>query len=445
MLPFYHIQKMLIMGIRDFRDRLNNQKIPMNEGAWSQMESLLDSIPPSEEPRKKRGFIWIFLLFGLLVCAGILSQYDLLILEGDYSAVGADQIISDVSTGKINVVEGAILKVETGTQNDKYSSLVNVGDHKQSQQGNEDVGYSIALAPSVRSDKRTGDMSTDKEKVTEAVITISQRIESVSDQVKSANQSKSLYSMGVSMGSLKFSKSKQSLASSTNKKVGGDSIGFEIPEKGDLSISGREQLLDKTVIEESKRRLNWMTDRLSTSSIKSILGDSSVPISMEDIDIKMLETKDLYITVQSGPAMFNNNPGYIVGFGIFKDINKLIAASIDVNYAYGSHQNIPMGEPFTFERQLDFGASIHVNLIRTVKSKISIELGLGYALYGGERVISSVDPINIDVRSSRGLSYNVGLSYNYFITKTSFVGIKLGAIAYDDAIEFGMLKFGKAF
>lgn len=416
----------------------------MNDGAWSQMEQLLDNMPSSEESQKKRGFIWIFLLFGLLACVGILSQYDLLDLAGEYSAAGVDQVINDVSTDRMNVVEEVMLKVETGRQNNKYSSLVNVGDHKQSQQGNEDDGYSIALAPSVRSDKRTGDMSTDKEKVTEAVGMISQSVESVSDQVKSANESKLSYSKGLIMESLEFNKTKQSSSSSANESISSDNVGFEISEKGGLSISKRK-FLDTTVIEASKRRLNWVTDRLSTSSIKSILGDISPPISMEDIDIKMLENKDLYLTLQTGPAMFNNNPGYIVGFGLFKDINKLIAASIDLNYAYGSRQNIPLGDPFTFERQLDFGASIHLNLIRTVKNKISFELGLGYALYGGERVIHSIEPINRDVRSSRGLSYNVGLSYNYFITKASFVGVKLGAIVYDDGIGFGMLKFGKAF
>ena len=443
MLPFYHTQKMLIMGNRDFRDRLNNRKVPMNDGAWSQMESLLDSMPPTVEPRKKRGFIWIFLLFGLLALVGVLPQYDAFDFKERQSSVVTDQGMSSVNSDKLNTVESAKSKLETTNQDDKKDSLVKVGGVKQPIDNNEDL--SMAVEPSVKSVNNTVANGVGFDKVTESASVMSQTIQSVGDQVKSVNVLKLLDTEGLSIASLILSENKQSIASGANETSSNIMAGFEIPEEGNLNTSERDQLIDMNIIEESKRRLNWMTDRLSMSSIKPILGDRSDLISMEDIDIEMLQTKDLYLTIQAGSAMFNNNPGYIVGFGLFKDINKLIAASIDVNYAYGSRQNIPVGDPFTFERQLDIGASIHVNLIRTVKSKISIELGLGYAIYGGERVIRGDDPIIIDFRSSRGLSYNVGISYNYFIAKRSFVGVKLGAIAYDDGIGFGMLKFGKAF
>lgn len=148
-----------------------------------------------------------------------------------------------------------------------------------------------------------------------------------------------------------------------------------------------------------------------------------------------------YLGMRAGYALVNDSPGYQIGLSCFKDHNKIIGFESEILYTYGRRE-VKLGF-YNKERQYDINFLFHVNLMRLLSHKVSIELGVGYTKYDAQLVYYINQELAYDYKSIFGLSYHAGLSYTYYINKGNLVSLKAGLISFDDAAASFTIKFAK--
>lgn len=463
------------MENRDFRDRLKNHTREPNPAAWEQMDSLLNSLPSAknEKKKKRRGFWWFF--FGTGIIALILIA---LITNGSLKFGHSDTALSkierkeqsgteDIEIGNVDFSDNTNNEEKKPTSistenvelksNDEYTFKTNIEEQNSIEERNEVNIENSGSEMNSEFDLETAENKTD---VQENENGKSESKSTIDDNSKRST----LRSEDVSRNLIHRESTAQNVdsAESEDKSV-------QKPVSNSESSSNEGDLDNEAVIpsesgvDEMDNNLTADTDSNLGKTTKAIEESRAVflPFSRLILPLKSLQPKEDGIVafdkeiiiekprlfeafVGGGFARFNDNPGYIIHIGANYGVDRILDLEANIGYSYGSEQGIQAGEPFTFERQFDFNVLVHLNFIKNHMNRFSFFGGLGYAMYSGERVIN-LEPVNIDVRDHNGRCFHLGFDYKYRFRKYNSLGIRIGAISYDDAVMYTSARFIQEF
>lgn len=405
--------------MEDFRARLNNQREVPNEASWQQMEQLLAQFP-AENKKKRR-----FLFFLIPIAIGVFAV-------GFY--------FYSMDTKNINTESKAIYSVSSSKEEIKIKELA--------------ASPSIGTTTQIVEDPKQASFTIRNEKLLAKEIILAKSNASELGMV--GYESKLVVEDLHSPTKYEFSSAndyrKADVDSSTNNGTKDGLLNKKAEETqnvGSQMISDIQpsapQLAESEVIEKTREKTRELIQMLFLPTINNspFLYPRPLPNILNSKFPLKHKSGKFYTTLRSGYASFNGNPGYQLGFGMFREVNKIIGCELEAVHSYGSEQGVIDNLPFTFEKQTDLNFVFHLNLARVRRHKLSIELGVGYTMYQGERVHQS--SATIDYRKSQSNNYNGGLSYTYFISNSDFIGVKGGFISYDDGIGALTLRYGKSF
>jgi hypothetical protein len=140
-----------------------------------------------------------------------------------------------------------------------------------------------------------------------------------------------------------------------------------------------------------------------------------------------------------GYALFNGNPGLHLSSGIAYRVNKLLFLESELGYSYGADKYHTLNEIYHREYQYEANLLATLNLISVKHINFAFELGAGYTIYRGRRILTN----KIDYRKHSGINIQGGLSLTYFIDARYGLGIKWGLISYDDSVSYLALRYLK--
>lgn len=445
--------------MKDFRARLNEQKSEVNPDAWNQMSEMLDQLKPK---RKRR---WWFFIFFFVLVGAIFGLFRV----SFWTSNAKDTLLWSSKSQPNNLIDKDGIKDNVNEINENVSSMISPKNQNEAS-GFKELNSDINLtSKNSKTSKNDGSPNVD------TPLKESKTSKSKGSNAKDFNTDHLKHKMTSSIGSNKgidaISTSENlgkktsfmtNLASDDNSKVTNryssktdqlfsDELKNEAissdkrSDESNNSFLVKEDLDKKTIDSSANKGLIFMPLLALSSNV-------TAPISNEKRDLtsylipKIVNRSDtrMYYAIRAGYIYFNENPGYQVGLGIFRDQNNVIGFESEIVYSYGSAQGIEKGKPFTFEKQTDINLLVHLNLVRTQRHKISIELGSGWTFYNGVRVIESI-PDFLDVRRSSDYNYNGGLSYTFFINPKNFFGIRFGFVSYDDAVTGMTLRYGRKF
>jgi len=126
------------------------------------------------------------------------------------------------------------------------------------------------------------------------------------------------------------------------------------------------------------------------------------------------------------------------------DVDRIIDLEVNTSYTFGRGSEDIAMDSITKEQQIELNLMIHLNFIKNKTHKISFDLGGGFTSYSGQRLIQSAEP-SLNIRSSVGRNLQMGLSYHFSLNRNSKLGLRLGVVAYDDAIVYISSRFVQRF
>lgn len=448
--------------MKDFRARLNEQKSEVNPDAWNQMSEMLDQLKPK---RKRRWWFFVFFFVFIGTIFGLFIKEDWSFISNEFISLNNNSPQVEVNDKVDNINQTDDIKSKESNQfspiNQSEATAVSQKIHVtemeeiENHPSNATVKSLFSInGKSKKSGIKTSDNSYiqdfnagDRKQKSAPFVNVKNGLDSISKEIKAEGNNaaktngtfneNSELSSGSSFKYTQFSLNE--LTKNSYKESESEDI--QSSKRDFIKVNDTEITVDSFAIS----RNIYMPLLVLTSIVTSLNSNKKGDLFKLPLPTKVVrpDTK-MYYAMRAGYIYFNENPGYQVGLGIFRDQNRLIGFESEIVYSYGSEQGIEKGKPFTFERQTDINLLVHLNLVRTQRHKISIELGSGWTFYNGVRVIESI-PDFLDVRKSNDYNYNGGLSYTFFINPKNFLGIRFGFVSYDDAVTGMTLRYGRKF
>jgi len=404
------------MENKDFRSRLSEHTTAANPAAWKQMSEMLDAVAEGEQKKKKKRKLWWFLFpLLLLSCATFIF---LLRNVGTKQPPVVSEISETVTSDRLRLPEdkvgteaSAVLFTELGKKQNSRSERLNLNEDKILNSGalsKADNAYSKtqSLASKSRNsatkNMRVADAKTIVRSQT-AVLLGDETIHQAASQPNLGNQTSTIAS------------------------------NIPQPTSSELITGSDENEQQQMSLDPSVLAL------LKYSKLQSILQPSSYPLGQES-KIDLPRVNKLYWTAGTGISDFNGNRGYYLGFGVFLDLDKVIGLETNLSYA-ASKVEIDRPNEYFLERdnQLALRLWCHLNLIKSKKHRLSLDLGPSVSYVSYERARG---------QRSTGDSYvssdiNGGVSYTYVLTSGDGIGLKL-AFSRTDA-GYAAIKYFKKF
>lgn len=438
------------MENKDFRYRLNNHKVPMNEASWDKMQMLLEADKLPEKKNKRRYFFW-WLFFGLLlVGAVVLSNLYFSHSKNVLNDSKGKLLIENNSTGQKAYENSEVEKVSIESSQPYAASGLEPVSKSGYEQKNKNIrGVDLSIEESLfsKNDKSVdADNKVTFEKAAQETIDIAHdeihelektRQGTISNKVDGPSivQSKSVQSTEEELLSGKLS------ASNVDDSSEGRSSSSNSDQNNNRITSDQDEVLVTTNEVTLVQRSNMLPleQLLSNNETKYLFADRAIN---EDMIITNPNLSKWLYFGQLGYAQINSNPGLIFGAGLQYQLDRILHIESSLTYTYGNEAGVVDGEPRTEEREIDLGLVVHFNLLSNEKSRFAFEVGYGLTKYWGQRIIRS-EPITIDDRSSLGAHYQGGLSYTYKVNRKNQLSLKLGVVGYDDSLIYMALKYYK--
>lgn len=442
--------------MKDFRARLNGQKSEINPEAWKQMSEMLDHLQPK---RKRRWWFFVFFFVFIGTIFGLFIKEDWNFTPNESISLSnkspQDEVIDKVDN--INQIDDIKSKESNQFSSINQSEATAVNQNTTEMEVAENHPFNVTgKSPfSINGQSKKREIKTidnsdiqvfnvgNIQKESSPFVKDNNGLDSSSKEINTEGNTDAKTNGTYNENSEKTFGSSQLRSNELNKNssTGSESTDIQSGKSDFIKENDSEKNVDSSAItSDIHMPLLGMTS-LATSLKSNKKGDLfKLPLPTK---VVRPETK-MYYAMRAGYIYFNENPGYQVGLGIFRDQNNVIGFESEIVYSYGSTQGVEKGKPFTFEKQTDINLLVHLNLVRTQRHKISIELGSGWTFYNGVRVIESIPEI-LDVRRSNDFNYNGGLSYSYFMNPKNFLGIRFGFISYDDAVTGITLRYGRKF
>lgn len=448
--------------MKDFRARLNEQKSEVNPDAWNQMSEMLDQLKPK---RKRRWWFFVFFFVFIGTIFGLFIKEDWNFISNESISLNnkspqdelndkVDNInqIDDLKSKESNKFSPMNQSEATAANQNTNATEMEVAENHPSN-AIEKSPFSIKWKSKKREIKTSDNSDIQDfnegniEKKSSPFVTVNNGLDSSSKEINtkgnSAAKTNGTYNENSEITFDSSIKPNRLISNELNQNssTGSESNDIQSSKRDFIKVNDSEKTVDSSAISRDIYMPILGLTSLATRLNSNKKGDLfKLPLPTK---VVRLETK-MYYSMRAGYIYFNENPGYQVGLGIFRDQNKVIGFESEIVYSYGSAQGVEKGKPFTFERQTDINLLVHLNLVRTQGHKISIELGSGWTFYNGVRVIESI-PDFLDVRRSNDYNYNGGLSYTFFINPKNLLGIRFGFVSYDDAVTGMTLRYGRKF
>lgn len=435
------------MESNDFRERLKGHIVPTNPAPWEQMEELLDATPENDSKRKKRPFFWIFLLGGLFIGLGLIYSSTIHDKSQNLAEVGHElpQRSDDVSMDKSSEAKPTLSQSEELLNESQLASSSSFPTDQRNEDNdkshedqwrdelNENVQISNgAIAGNLSENEQVNTAESERKEYVDSKNSLGAR-----DRVENEIL---LKRSTVDGNAIKGNGVDENISNviTTNLKLSNE-------ESDDIEQDDASQIRspqESHVQEVIANRGNW--DSLAFLDTRygflQYEGDEMVSPKI----VKPVLPSKFFWFAGLGYSSFNGNPGMISSVGVVYDVDRIIDLESNLSYVYGKGERVVGTEEVTHERQFDINILVHLNFVKNRKNKLSLDLGGGFTFYNGQRIISSVDP-TIDLRSSRGRNLQLAISYHRRISNDISVGLRLGAIAYDDAIAYISTRFLKRF
>lgn len=414
------------MANSDFRQRLNNAESEYNPKAWDQMNEMLNQLP--EQDKRKKPFL--FWLFGISTIVALIFSAIYFLNRDTKNSI--EQLVSEVEQRKIglHVEETSNVDLET-SENSSEELLTN----RKAETANTESSTQTDLVNAKVISKEQVNQDRDDLVSLDASQSKILNIENESHSVQNENNAPSNNSVVFQEnGWEKFPK--QILPGQNEKTIEGNQsnniTSLELESQGLTNIQNKKTELD----------LLSSIDRITDGVI---LTKESSEMNLPNLTpyIKPVDRSYRYYLAKLGLAKFNSNNGFHLGLGAMYELDQILAFQPEVAFSRGSDKSLLVNDMFEMEQQLDLSVLALVSLVQSENDKVCLEVGMGYTIYSGRRVINLTNPI--DERSSKGTSYTVGLSYTRRMYSGDAIGLKLGAIAYDDAVTYLSLNYYKRF
>lgn len=448
--------------MKDFRARLNEQKSEVNPEAWKQMSEMLDHLQPK---RKRRWWFFVFFFVFIGTIFGLYIKEDWNFISNESISLNSkspqDEVIhkvvninqiDDIKSKESNQFSPINQSEATAANQKTNATEMEVAENHPSN-ATEKSPFSIN-GKSKKREIKTCDNSDIQDfnagnikKKSSPFVKVNNGLDSSSKEINTEGntdaKTNGTYKENseVAFGSSIKPKQFRSNELNKNSSTGSESTNNQSGKSDFIKVNDSEKNVDSSTIKSDIYMPILELASLPTSLFSYKNRDllkTALPTKVNRPETKM------YYAMRAGYIYFNENPGYQVGLGIFRDQNNVIGFESEIQYSYGSMQGIEKGKPYTYERQTDINLLVHLNLVRTQRHKISIELGSGWTFYNGVRLIES-NPDFLDVRRSNDYNYNGGLSYTFFINPKNFFGFRFGFVSYDDAVTGMTLRYGRKF
>jgi len=477
------------MDNRDFRDRLKEHKTEPPVSAWEQMEGMLDALPKEEKKSNKRFVWWPFLLLGLLAsvtfitlnmggnndsllsnttntsdtdtsvnnASATLSEHNIKKTEGNEVTdtetnknINSQTAYNSLAADNMKTETAASTEITLSLDNSEVAEVNNIEKNKSRSSKNTTINNSsnskidaknarqeeVTIAePSATTSQKENQPQLNNHKGFNNSKSGIQNDELASEQNEQAQISKS--------DNLKIIEDQSSSNPQTNSSVS-DNIGeliaatseTEATEKEVVSSSDKE-VISSTENEKEVNSLDYLNKEFQSLNYADYeMGESKI--------IKNIGPSRFYWLAGAGYAEFNNNPGMIFTAGVMYDVDRIIDLEVNTSYTFGRGSEDIAMDSITKEQQIELNLMIHLNFIKNKTHKISFDLGGGFTSYSGQRLIQSAEP-SLNIRSSVGRNLQMGLSYHFSLNRNSKLGLRLGVVAYDDAIVYISSRFVQRF
>lgn len=428
------------MENKDFRFRLKNHKVPMNENSWQKMQMLLeaDDVP---EKKKKRGLFFWLLLSGMLLIASFVIG-DLFLNEFSNPHTSKDLEVKIVNNE--NALETQSFQLDRNNEIQKSNSNGVAKSTTQNKTIIDAIEDENLMLTTTRSDELKKQQASESNNVTNQngldSTEIVEDLNPKDDSMRNRPQDNT-------SGNLLLSKPKD-----TSKEL--SDIKSTNTFLSNVNTNSEEKIRSEDkLINEGLPVGDDLTASLLTRNITEVPLAKPLPNRLSNYLYGTRELNDALSIVapsqkrwfyygQIGYAQFNGNPGLTFGGGVLYQLDNILHIESGLTYSYGNEGGVLDGEPRTKEREIDLALNIQMNLFSKNKSRLSFEVGYGFTKYWGQRIIRS-EPITIDLRNSFGTHYQGGIAYTYKIDRDNQLSLKFGVIGYDDSITYLALKYYK--
>jgi len=418
---------------KDFRERLRNGDAEYSAEKWQQMSQLLDSA----DADRKRSPLWFWFMFSFIMVIIVYAGYQFTTSQNTDTSKSAhiDTSATEYSESNKNNT------LTTSTASRGYEETPSIQDVDE--QNTQDIAE--------RSAAKEGRNISDSQNVPdglELVARIDDSDVSSEDMVRFNKER----NVGVSVDNIEMTviEDKKNVASDNNKNIENNLRSDAVSnvdktseshlkaEARDTHTGNAPEIINTDEADAVSQRI---PDIMPLKNIDHILSRSaSKELNLGDYQIQDIKKAPSiyagkYIFLQGGPARFNNNGGLHVGAGFMWDINKIIGLESQLGYSYGQDRSNVFEQRYEREWQMDVNLLFNLYLIRTRDFGFSFNLGAGHTIYRGTRINPVSAGNNIDERRSSGRNLQGGLSVHYRVHKHA-VGLKFGAISYDDGVTY---------
>lgn len=222
------------------------------------------------------------------------------------------------------------------------------------------------------------------------------------------------------------------LAGNTNNESDYNTSGFIIEEKAQetIKIQIENENTPEVLIHPDEEKRNFGIYHPISNKQRFIEHDEQVQYSW----IEPLQSQPkLFYTFGGGFAMINNHQGWYANGGLIYEMDKVISLESNLSYSYGSKKSYATTVlPILYSRQVDLNFLAHLNFIRNARHKLSFELGTGYSFYYLKSLNNN--PPEIYIKDWSGQNLQGGFSYTYYFQNYNAISLRLGVIAFDDAV-----------
>ncbi len=387
------------MDNRDFRQRIKNHETPFNPNAWAQMEGMLNTIPLNAKSSKTQFRKYLIILFiFLLASTGTITFF---ITKKNISHLSARE------NKKVITKENYLISNTNNPEEDKTVS----------KKGNQILTNTIL-------DKK---------------LNTRQDLNSVQTYNSKINSS------GIGAQSLKNSSEENARNSKNriNSQFGGttkiinpisDFTETELYPLSNVLKSLKSNNQRKYIISKNLKEVVHSILPLPKSNIQKIVVPIRSPFLINDNQlIKPVKTRNKFFGLGVGYADINSNKGFYIGAGLVRELNEIIG--FETNLSYLSTWRTAQSNSFLDRNHnLNFQLWTQLNVWKIKNHKASIEFAPALeASWTKVRKEFSILPEPPTEYLGISLSYNIGISYTYFLRNSNRLGARAAYSSSDSA------------
>lgn len=455
------------MQNRDFRERLKGHKVEPNASSWDQMSQMLDALPKEKE--KKKRFFWFYLVGMVGLILGVAGAWYFGV-HSDPASQRYSERIGEESPGRSASERSTLMATDTTIGVDSGDSAYETRSSIDTTSGDARLTDIDQITDGSGRNTRNGQdekvEDNGKAESYQSIDATQGARAKVAGQTPQPSDSPAL-SADVRMESEGTQDADDANRRSSDQSRFSDQVSVR---DGSSTVTGNSIDPYQATVEGRDVDISSEVDASTSESISQEEVSGAIDtesIEGRDVDILPYLSRDLnpidntnrrlweaptveifhpsrfYFVGGLGYAQFNNNHGFILRGGVMYDVDRILDIETSISYAYGSDKAQNVGQEFEYENQVDFNLLFHLNFLKNSRNRLAFVAGIGWTKYKGQRVINV--PSEFNFRSSSGRNLSLGIAYDLRLSPDTAIGLRIGAISYDDAVIYIAPSFTKRF